>query len=508
LIKKIKIFFFISFVPIILGTISSFSLPPYSFIILNFITFPLLFYIYLLNYKNGKWISFLIGWSFGFGYFISSLYWVANSLTFDENLKSYIPFAIFLIPLFLGLFYGVVTIVCYFLKLKKDLISILIFSLVFSLVEYARSLLFGGFPWNLIVFSLSEYSNLLQILSYIGTYSLNLITITIFFLPYIFFVNQNINSKIYTSLVSIILITGIYLFGIFQIENFNKRKEVLLNAKLKIIAPKIEIEEYYNYNNLPLILDYLFRLSDGKQNEETIFIFPEGVLTGIDLNNLKEYKSKFQNNFSDKHKLILGINSSIKNNIYNSLVIIDNNINIIDIYNKNKLVPFGEFLPLENIFSKIGFKKVTQGYQSFSSGDKRKVLEINNLRILPLICYEIIYSGKLNNEKQQFDFILNISEDGWFKQSIGIEQHFFHSKFRAIEEGKNIIRVANNGITAQIDPVGQVINKIESTDKGVMEVQGFKKTNNTLFSIHGNKLFFYFILIYISLIFFLKFIRR
>ena len=143
-----------------------------------------------------------------------------------------------------------------------------------------------------------------------------------------------------------------------------------------------------------------------------------------------------------------------------------------------------------------------------SSGDKRKVLEINNLRILPLICYEIIYSGKLNNEKQQFDFILNISEDGWFKQSIGIEQHFFHSKFRAIEEGKNIIRVANNGITAQIDPVGQVINKIESTDKGVMEVQGFKKTNNTLFSIHGNKLFFYFILIYISLIFFLKFIRR
>ena len=186
MIKKIKIFFFISFVPIILGTISSFSLPPYSFIILNFITFPLLFYIYLLNYKNGKWISFLLGWSFGFGYFISSLYWVANSLTFDENLKSYIPFAIFLIPLFLGLFYGVVTIVCYFLKLKKDLISILIFSLVFSLAEYARSLLFGGFPWNLIVFSLSEYSNLLQILSYIGTYSLNLITITIFFLPYIF----------------------------------------------------------------------------------------------------------------------------------------------------------------------------------------------------------------------------------------------------------------------------------------------------------------------------------
>jgi uncharacterized membrane protein len=98
----------------------------------------------------------------------------------------------------------------------------------------------------------------------------------------------------------------------------------------------------------------------------------------------------------------------------------------------------------------------------------------DNLNFYPLICYEIIYSGKVSLESGKANFIINISEDGWFGDSIGPQQHFSHTIFRAIEEGKNIIRSANNGISAYIDSNGLIISKLESNKKGVIEINNYK----------------------------------
>jgi apolipoprotein N-acyltransferase len=190
--------------------------------------------------------------------------------------------------------------------------------------------------------------------------------------------------------------------------------------------------------------------------------------------------------------------------IYNSLLVLDNELNILGKYYKNKLVPFGEFLPFEKILSSLGFKKITQGYQSFSADIKRDPIQLNNYKFIPLICYEVIYSGKINKNKKNYDFILNISEDGWFGDSIGPYQHFSHSVFRSIEEGKPLIRSSNNGISAFLNHKGQVIDKNLTTDKGFIEINSLKKSNKTIFSSNGNKIFFYFLSFYISLIFFFK----
>jgi len=219
---------------------------------------------------------------------------------------------------------------------------------------------------------------------------------------------------------------------------------------------------------------------------------------------------KKDHKFSDKQTIIMGINTEkIENNslkIYNSMVVLDNEMNLLYEYNKNKLVPFGEFLPFEKYLGKIGLKKVTQGYQSFSSGKSRELIFIDDKKFnfIPLICYEIIYSGKIYPILDDTSFIINISEDGWFGNSIGPYQHFSHSIFRAIEEGKNVIRASNNGISAFIDSNGIIVNKKESTEKGVIEVNNYKDVKRTLFSKFGNKIFFYFLIFYISLIFFLK----
>ena len=124
--------------------------------------------------------------------------------------------------------------------------------------------------------------------------------------------------------------------------------------------------------------------------------------------------------------------------------------------------------------------------------------------MLPLICYEIIFSGKLNTTKSDYDLILNISEDGWFGNTIGPIQHFSHSIFRAVEEGKDVLRVANNGITAHVSLNGKVNKKLSTTEKGSIEIDSVSRVFPTFFSIYGNKIFFCLVFFYISLIFFLK----
>ena len=494
-----KVYLFL--ICLLLGIITSFSLPPYNLVFINFLTLPILLYI-LVNYVDKKTISFFVGWVFGFGYFISNLYWITNSLTFDVNFKFIIPFALILIPLFLGIFYGLVTFLCNFFNLKNKISSILIFSIFFGGIEFLRGFIFGGFPWNLVVFSISNNLPSLQILSYIGTYSLNLLSITIFLLPVIFLFKYKSSTKFLIFSLSLILVVINFLYGNLVIKNFEKKEYDNLSSIIRVVSPNIPIERFLSNQDTEKSINELISLSDPRNLKKTIFIYPEGIITSIYLRDLKFFKDIFKEKYNINHKVILGINNISQNKIYNSLIVLNNETELLYKYNKNKLVPFGEFLPFENFFKKIGLKKITQGYQSFSADDKREILEINQLKFIPLICYEIIYSGKINPNKNYYDFILNISEDGWFGKTIGPEQHLAHSIFRSIEEGKNVIRSTNNGISAFINPKGEIIKQI--TEKGYFDVKKIKRVNKTYFAKYGNKIFFYFVLIYTTFIVILK----
>ncbi len=486
-----------------LGLISSFSLPPYNLFYLNFLSYPALLWV-LLFYSKEKIISFNIGWTFGFGYFISNLYWITNSLTFEDIFKPLIPFALILIPLFLGLFYGLSTLAFSLLNPKKNLLSILILATSLSIFEYIRSFIFGGFPWNLIALSFVNYLEFIQLLSITGTYAFNSIIILLFLLPTVLIFNYKKNLKIHILLFFIIFIFTNHFWGKSSLRQYELTENKDLGITIKIISPKININRYFQNENPRDLISELINFSEPNPLNETLFIFPEGILSNVDFQNLKQFKTFFSNNYSKRHKVILGMNIYEDKKIYNSLLVLNNELNIFGKYYKNKLVPFGEFLPFEKILGNLGFKKITQGYQSFSPGKLRNPISLSNFSFIPLICYEIIYSGKINKSKKNYDFILNISEDGWFGNSIGPHQHFAHSIFRSIEEGKHVIRSSNNGISAFISPKGQVINKILTTDKGFIEINSFKSSNKTIFSSLGNKIFFYFLSIYISLIFFFK----
>jgi len=314
-------------------------------------------------------------------------------------------------------------------------------------------------------------------------------------------------AKLLTISLAVTLVVSNLIFGNFVLNKHNKSPDKPMNTIVKVISPKIDLKRFFDGTDPSLVIKDLAEIGN-IDNRDALYIYPEGILPSINLNEIQDYSSVFKNYFKKNHKIIVGITRYKETDIFNSMALLDNDLKLISVYDKNKLVPFGEYLPFENLLKNYGFKKITQGYQSFSSSSKRDIINVNDIRFLPLICYEIIYSGSLFTKSENYDFIVNISEDGWFGKSVGIDQHFFHSVFRSIEEGKNIIRSANNGISAYIDNKGQIINKIESTQKGVIEIDTYKIGTKTIFSSFGNKIFFYFLIFYITLIFLLKIRER
>jgi len=499
----------ISIYLILLGGLTAFSLPPYGYYIINFFTFTLFFFFIFNKKKENKsnFFFFKCGWFFGFGYFLSSLYWISISLTFDESFKYLIPFSLILVPSFLAVFYGLITLLFSLFYSKKITSSFLVFSVAFGTIEVIRSFIFTGFPWNLIAFSFSENIYFLQVLSIIGTYSFNLICISIFTCPALFLLRQKKN-EVFLGFFFIAVAISFMIFGFIKNKQFNLIETNKHDYIIRVVSPNIEIDRFYSNQNEPDILNELINLSNPQIEKSTIFLWPEGTITETYLNNIKIYENLISKNFSKNHILIFGINSLELNNseelYFNSMAVFDNHLNLLSSYNKVNLVPFGEFLPFENALNYIGIKTITNNYHSYSKGIDRKLINVKTKKIdltfLPLICYEIIYSGRIFKDPN-FDYIINISEDGWFGKSIGPYQHFTHGIFRSIESGKYTIRGANNGISAIINPIGRIDKKIKLGDTGYIDFTESKPTELTLFSVYGNKIFISLILLYIFLIF-------
>ena len=491
-----------------LGALTSLSLPPFNFYWINFFTFSILF-IFLfkrLTIRKNKKIYFFYGWLFGFGYFITNLYWIIISLTFDNDFKFLIPIALILIPTFLALFYGLITLIFRFLNFKNIISAFFLFSLLFGLIEFIRGNILTGFPWNLIIYSFSEAVNFISFVSVVGTYSFNLLLISLFSAPSIYFLKKS--KKEIVVFFLLLLMPILFLsYGSFYKQKFFSNKIDTNPYKIRIIGSNISLDRYYKDIQTEVIINELIELSSPSQDEKILFIWPEGIIPNIYLDELKEFNYLFLNDFNKNHLFGLGITSRTlkenKNEYFNSFVLIDSNLNQIQKYDKINLVPFGEFLPFENFLNKIGLKTITNDFGSFKKGDKREIFKINNdtelLKFLPTICYEIIYSGNLT-EKFDFNFILNISEDGWFGKSIGPKQHFAHSVFRAVENGKYVIRSSNNGSAAIINPLGVVEKKIDYGKSGFIDFEKRRDIDPTLFSKYGNKIFIVLILLYIFLI--------
>ncbi|MDA9624788.1 apolipoprotein N-acyltransferase [Candidatus Pelagibacter bacterium] len=488
--------------PLLLGALTVFSFQPFNLSFINFILLPVFFSTIVYVRKRSQSVYrkkpfrknlFLLGFLFGFGFYLSGIFWISYSLTFDESFKFLIPFAIILIPLFLGLFTGVTTLIIG-QYLNFNFSSILLFSGALAFSDYLRGKILSGFPWNIWAYSWSWLTEILQILNYIGLYAFNILVITIFTIPALLFFRTSVGKKILVITSSFIFVFLVYIYGTFSI---NKNKGLLdyfddtKKVYTKVISPNFELKYNTSLVEIENKLKKLVRYSDPDLKKTTLFIWPEGIFTGYSFNEIAKFSDLLKDNFNKNHLILFGINTKdeVTGKYFNSLVIVDNNFKILHQYNKIKLVPFGEFLPFENILNKFGLKKITQGHSSFSKGKTQKNIIINGLNILPMICYEIIFTEITQKTDENTNLIVNISEDGWFGSSIGPYQHFAKAIFRSIENNSFLVRSANQGITAIINNKGEVVKELNINETGNIEMNipvfksGHKNKNDLIFFI-------------------------
>ena len=502
-------FFILYLSPFILGSASIISFQPFKITLINFVILPLIFFFIVYINKKSKIIYrkkpykknfFLFGLLFGFGFYLSGISWIAHSLTFDDNFKILIPFAIIIIPLFLS-FFMAITVLIIGPYLKFNLSSLFIFSGAIAFSDYLRSKILTGFPWNMWAYSTSWISEFIQISNIIGLNAYNLIIVTLFTSPIIIFYKSGAIKKIIYILLIIFSILNLFLYGNFEInKNNNQLEKIDKKIFVKVVSPNFDLKYGLNEKEIQQRFKKLIKYSEPEKNKKTLFIWPEGVFSGYSFDEILIHKKLISENFSDNHKIIFGVNKldPKSGNYYNSMLVVNNDFEIIQSYNKQKLVPFGEFLPFENFLNSFGLKKITEGHGSFLKGEKNNNLLINDLNILPLICYEVIFTQFIQKSNDDTNLIVNISEDGWFGNSIGPDQHFAKSPLRAVESNTFLLRSANKGVSAIIDNKGNVIKQLNRNEAGNIEFDvPLIKSNK----IKNDLIFFVLLFTYLSIFF-------
>ena len=469
-----------------LGGISVFSFPPFHIVGVLWIIFPLV--LLLLDSVQNKKQSFFLGYTFGAGMFISSMYWIYNPLTtMDYQFAWLIPFAYIGLALWGGLFSAVTFLIT---KLfKKPFMKIVVFALVWTVCEIIRSNFpFGGIAWNTMATVWTDKVQVAQIVAIIGAYGLTLITIFMVSLPFI--------MTREAAGVSVAILLLLYVFGQFRIAAHPIEYKEGVN--IRIVQSNISQDMKYSPQYMREILQKQLSLSLENSDNISHVIWTETSWPYYWDNGNND--SMFQHAtdiFPENTVFITGVLKKDGNSVFNSVVAVKNT-EILNSYDKFHLVPFGEYVPLRKI---IPIEKIVQVPGDFSAGIGPRTIDISGLgNTSVLICYEIIFSGNVVDRVNHPDLILNITNDKWFGDTAAPHQHYANAVLRAIEEGVPVIRAANSGISGAIAPTGITIAKLGVNNIGYLDIKMPRKIQDkTIFSNYGYSIL-YTIMLIISIV--------
>src|SRR5438105_5368639 len=272
--------------------------------------------------------------------------------------------------------------------------------------------------------------------------------------------------------------------GIFVMIRLSLHPTSLVaNVKLRIMQPNLQQDVRFNYSAKAAVMQKYLALSDratGPQStgvsDATILIWPESAFPFF-LTREADAMAQIAELLPKGTVLITGAVRAPDlppgtriTRAYNSIYLIDHDGSILSVYDKLHLVPFGEYLPFQDWMEKLGFVQLTKVQGGFIAGARRRPMEIPNApRVLPLICYEAIFPEDVAARADRAGWMVNLTNDGWFGISTGPYQHLQQARLRAIEQGLPMVRAANTGISAVIDPVGRVVARLGLGVEGVLD---------------------------------------
>ncbi|WP_366654019.1 apolipoprotein N-acyltransferase [Fodinicurvata sp. EGI_FJ10296] len=475
-----------------LGALVALALPPFFAVPVLLVLIPGL--LALIDAANGRWEIFFTGWVFGFGMFVSGLYWIAWALTVDLAAFWWlIPFAIAGLPAFLAILTGLVALAWRRLPLADPTARAVAFAVIFSAAEALRGVMLTGFPWNLLGYGWTGWLPVLQSVSVIGIHGLSFLTILVAALPYGLLLGPRRSAASRQS--GWATAAGIALFALIAIGGWARLAAVqdspaVADVTLRLVQPNVAQESKWDADQWPAIFDRLLTMSREDATDITHVIWPETAIPYF-LTQDGGARSMIAESVPPEGLILTGAPrlqgdwSDPGRRIYNSLSAVNGSGDVVATYDKVHLVPFGEYVPLRSL---LPIDKITPGRIDFSPGPGLRTLHLDGLPpVGPLICYEVIFPGRVIGSDDRPEWLLNVTNDAWYGHTSGPYQHFAISRVRAAEEGMPVVRVANTGISGVVDSAGRVLSRLGLGQQGIIDttLPGVWPSR-TVFSVVGN----------------------
>ncbi len=444
-----------------------------------FFAFPLIIpafaglYILLENAPT-KRRMFWDGWFWGWGYYMCGLYWFCIALLTDAEAFAWlIPFALFGLTGVIAMYSGLACLI--FHHAQKRLSgqgALFAFALIWTLVELARGHLFTGFPWNLPGYSFGFSEPSLQLASVFGPYGLTFCVVLLGISPC--FARFGKSGKTTTAGIWLLFAAGLA-WGSLRIPA--TAQPTFPGISLRLIQANISQPHKWDPQlQLQGMREHIRLMQQEGIEKITHIIWPETAVPYV-LQENSELARALGNALPPGKILLTGSlrsdGTDFKTmNLWNSLMAIDHEGKLIGSYDKAHLVPFGEFQPFRPYLPKEWMTPV--GEKDFAWGTASQVLNWAGLPpMLPLICYEAIFpemaQGQINEKGARPAWLLNVTNDAWFGLSTGPHQHFEMSRMRAVEQGVALVRVANTGISAVVDPYGRITATLPLGSQGILD---------------------------------------
>lgn len=479
LLKHYRLISFIS------GGIAVLALPPFYNVWVLFISFG--FLLWFVNFlRNSKHI-FKCGYYWGFAYFAFGLGWINNALLLDADRFGWlVPISFVASGLFFGLFIAIpVWLSSFFNNVFSRYWGL---ATLLVLFEWLRSFVLTGFPWNLFGSVLAFSDELMQIADIFGVYGLSWMVLIVAMSPLLFMVVSGWN-KVLAVIIPLILCGCGYCYGKEKLANYSSEESEVV---VRLVQPAIPQTLKWNPALLEENLNQYIKLSQLPADKKLDFIiwgetaFPYSLQHDM-YHRLQLKYAIPQDGFLVTGGIRYGLDGNGQYSVYNSMFVVNENADLLDYYDKSHLVPFGEYVPLRE-FLPDWLQPIASQIGNFSSGNGFRAIEVlDKPKFGGLICYEVIFPHQITNPNDRPQWIVNLTNDGWYGDSAGPYQHLVSARMRAVEEGITIVRVAGSGISALIAPTGVVIRQIPLGEAGVLDVSLPKDMSfNTVYAKYGN----------------------
>jgi apolipoprotein N-acyltransferase len=495
-------------IAVLAGALAALSMAPVGAFPVLFLSFPVL--ILLIDgaraaRSRGARLraAFGAGWWFGFGYFLCSLWWIGSAFLVEASTFGWLlPVAVAGLPAGLAFFTGAGTALAYALWARGPY-RVLSFALGLMAAEYARSVLFTGFPWNLFGEALTQWLWLAQSASLVGVMGLTFVALVVFASPVALCeAHARGLTRVGPVMAALSLLLVMALFGAWRVETTPIKQ--VEGPRLRLIQPDIPQDERFRPASKDWIMERYETLSKKATSQDrksladvTHLFWPESSFPFFLIYD-PEALGRIARMLPAGTTLITGAvrpeiskSGGTRPDVYNSAYALNNKGEILATTDKFHLVPFGEYLPFQAALEAMGLQQITRMRGGFSAAAGPQLTRLSGLPpFVTLICYEIIFPRVIASLDSRPAWILNLTNDAWFGTTPGPYQHAHKAVIRAIEEGLPVVRVANNGISMVVGPTGRVEASLPLNARNALDFVLDQPLAATIYARFGDILLF------------------